>query len=121
MFAVESYLRYQGGRFVERFDVNSYLYITKAMDIYDATYDGRNSLKEIFSKMNARCLFVAFKSDWHFVPEDVWQPVKAMMELGKDVTYVNLDSTLGHDAFLIANEEQEQIVAGFLSHVKEKK
>lgn len=121
MFAIESYLRYQGRKFVERFDANSYLYLTKAMDIYDATANNTRPLTEVLNKFNEKSLFISFNSDWHFTPADTWGIVKAMMELGKEVTYVNLDSPYGHDAFLLENKEQERIVAGFIKNAGGKK
>ena len=114
MFQVESYLRYQGKKFVLRFDANSYLYITKAMDLYDLT---RNeiSIKDALNKVKCKMLIISFKSDWHFRPIESWEIVKTLMSLDKEVSYINIDSPYGHDAFLIKNKELEKIIKNFIS------
>lgn len=117
MFAIESYLRHQGRKFVDRFDANSYLYLTKAMDLYDTTENGKYELTDLFEKVRSKTLFISFNSDWHFSPADSWVIVKAMMGLGKEVTYVNIDSPYGHDAFLLENKDQEMIVSCFLNNL----
>lgn len=114
MFQIESYLRYQGKKFVERFDANTYLYITKAMDLYDLTRE--KSLQEITLPTTGKTLLVTFKSDWHFPPEDSWEIAKAMMNNNKEVSYVNMESPYGHDAFLIESPEFEGVLKGFLTH-----
>lgn len=113
MFQVESYLRYQGKKFVERFDANTYLYLTKAMDLYDLTRN-KKSINEVVSKIKSRVLVISFTSDWHFRPSESWEIVKAMMNQDNEITYVNIDSPYGHDTFLIKNEEQERIISSFL-------
>ncbi len=117
MFAVESYLRHQGRKFVDRFDANSYLYITKAMDMYDLTSGGA-TLLDVLTNIKSRTLIISFDSDWHFTPQDSWHLVKAMMNLGKDVTYVNLESPFGHDAFLLENGELERVIYSFINNSK---
>jgi len=114
MFQVESYLRYQGKKFVMRFDANSYLYITKAMDMYDLTRN-KKSISEVLSRVKSRMLIVSFKSDWHFRPSESWEIVKALMSKDKEVSYVNIDSPYGHDAFLIENKELETIISSFIN------
>lgn len=118
MFQVESYLRHQGRKFVLRFDANSYLYLTKAMDMYDLTR-GTNNLKKSVSKFKSRILIITFTSDWHFSPAESWEIVKALMSMDKEVTYVNIDSPYGHDAFLLKNEEFESVISSFLSNYKD--
>ncbi|MCK4798679.1 MAG: homoserine O-acetyltransferase, partial [Spirochaetes bacterium] len=113
MFQVESYLRYQGKKFVQRFDANSYLYITKAMDMFDLTKNKKN-INKVLSKVQCRMLVISFKSDWHFRPSESWEIVKAMMNQDKEISYINIDSPYGHDAFLIKNEELEKIISSFL-------
>lgn len=113
MFQVESYLRYQGQKFVRRFDANSYLYLTKAMDMYDLA-KGRGSLSDALSNVQCKMLVVSFTSDWHFRPSESWEIVKTLMNLKKEVSYVNIDSDYGHDAFLIKNEELEKIIASYI-------
>lgn len=113
MFQVESYLRYQGKKFVQRFDANSYLYITKAMDMYDLTRN-KTSLNDALKNIKCRMLIISFTSDWHFQPSESWEIVKALMSLDKEVSYINVDSAYGHDSFLIKNTELEKIILSFL-------
>jgi homoserine O-acetyltransferase len=119
MFQVESYLRYHGRKFVQRFDPNSYLYITKAMDLYDISR-GKNNFSEIFSNVKGKMLVISFESDWHFRPSESWEIVKAMMNNGKDITYVNINTPYGHDAFLIPNPEMEKVISGFINSGRKK-
>ncbi len=112
-FQVESYLEYQGRIFVDRFDANSYLYITKAVDYYDpATKYG--SLDVAFKKTNSRFLIISFDSDWLFTPEQSKELVCALIKAGKEVSAIELSSPCGHDAFLIENENQTKIIKSFL-------
>lgn len=114
MFQVESYLRYQGKKFVLRFDANSYLYFTKAMDMYDLTRN-RMSITKALKKVKCKILIISFKSDWHFRPTESWEIVKALMSLDKEVSYINIDSPYGHDAFLIKNQELEKVINNFIN------
>lgn len=110
-FAVETYLDHQGQSFVERFDANSYLYITKASDYFDLARD-YGSLEEAFAHVQARFLVVSFSSDWLFTPAQSEAMVDALVANGKDVSYCNIASTYGHDAFLL----EEDTLGGFLSN-----
>lgn len=112
-FEVESYLKYQGDRFVERFDANSYLYITKAMDYFDLA-EQYGSLRDAFSAVEARFLVVSFTSDWLFPVYQSKEIVKALIENDKDVSYCNIDSPCGHDAFLLEFDQLSRLVRGFL-------
>jgi len=109
-FAVETYLDYQGQRFVERFDANSYLYITKAADYFDPARK-YGSLKQAFEKIKSRFLVVSFSSDWLFTPAQSKDIVQALTENGKDVSHCDIASPYGHDAFLL----EPEILGGFLS------
>lgn len=116
-FAVESYLHYKGNRFTERFDANSYLYITKAMDYFDLA-NGNGTLAHAF----ARCapimfLVVSFTSDWLYPSYHSKELVSALIAIGADVTYCNLQSTWGHDAFLLEVETMTRLIADFLDRV----
>ena len=102
-FAVESYLDYQGRSFVDRFDANSYLYITKAMDYWDLTRSGR-SLTRVFEHTHAHFLLASFTSDWLYPPSESEKIVESLQAAGRDVTYHALPSSLGHDAFLLEYE-----------------
>ncbi len=112
-FEVESYLRYRGTQFVDRFDANSYLYITKAMDYFDLT-DGSGSLVDAFRDVRARFLVISFTSDWLYPSYQSVEIVNALRALNKDVAYCELPSNYGHDAFLVDIGEQTEVVRGFL-------
>jgi homoserine O-acetyltransferase len=115
-FEVESYLRYRGSQFVERFDANSYLYITKAMDYFDLAA-GHLSLAAAFHRARARFLVLSFTSDWLYPTYQSLETVTALRSSNIDVAFCELTSTYGHDAFLIETKEQSEIVAGFLEGV----
>lgn len=112
-FEVESYLRYRGAQFVDRFDPNSYLYITKAMDYFDVT-QGRGTLPAVFENVNTRFLLISFTSDWLYPTYQSLEIVRALRSRNRDVAFVELDSNYGHDAFLVEVAEQAEIVRGFL-------
>lgn len=113
-FAVESYLHYKGNRFTERFDANSYLYITKAMDYFDLA-NGNGSLAHAFEKCaSLMYLVVSFTSDWLYPTYHSKEMVSALTAIGADVTYCNLQSTWGHDAFLLEVETMTRLISDFL-------
>lgn len=113
-FEVESYLRYRGSQFVDRFDANSYLYITKAMDVFDLS-QGFPSLGVAIEQAQARFLVISFTSDWLYPSYQSLEMVSAMRSRGKDVAYCELSSNYGHDAFLVEVGEQTELVRGFLA------
>ena len=115
-FEVESYLSYQGQSFVERFDANSYLYITKAADYYNIS-QRFGSLSNAFRKTLAKFMVLSFTSDWLFPPLQSQEIVKALMSNDKQVTYCNIQSDYGHDAFLLETETLARLVRGFLDYV----
>ena len=115
-FQVESYLQHQGQIFVDRFDANSYLYITKAMDYFDLTAK-YSSLALAFRQIKSKFLVVSFSSDWLFPPEQSKDIVKALMNADKDVAYCAIESNCGHDAFLIEKDHQTRIINSFLKDV----
>ena len=115
-FAVEGYLAHQGKRFVERFDANSYLYLTRAMDYYDASVWGGGDITEACRRMQARVLIVSFDSDWLCPPESCRELALALIKSGKKVTYANLSARFGHDSFLLEPETVANVVNGFLSN-----
>lgn len=108
-FSVESYLQHQGESFVRRFDPNSYLYITKALDMFDFL-NGRDALASI----QARFLVVSFASDWLYPPDQSRDLVRVLKRQNVAVTYCNLDTPYGHDSFLIRNPEFSRILSNFL-------
>ncbi|MDX2453011.1 homoserine O-acetyltransferase MetX [Desulfosarcina sp.] len=117
-FQVESYLRYQGKKFVERFDANSFLYITKAADYYDLEKQhGDGSEVNAFSKMAAAFLVVSFTSDWLYPTYQSRAMVKAMKKNGLDVSFCEIEAEWGHDAFLLPNARLTAVIRGFLERV----
>lgn len=112
-FEVESYLQYQGEKFVERFDSNSYLHITHAMDTYDLA-ETHGDLRTAFSKLKARVLVVALSSDWLFPPEQSLEIATALVQMGKRVSYCLLKAPYGHDAFLVDIEHLSKVIQTFL-------
>ncbi|OGO30248.1 MAG: homoserine O-acetyltransferase [Chloroflexi bacterium RBG_16_56_11] len=114
-FEVEGYLQYRGSSFVDRFDANSYLYITKAMDHFDLTR-GRK-LRDVFKGCDVKVLVIAFKSDWLYPAYQSQEIVKACKLAGLDATYCEIDSTYGHDAFLLEVEEETHLIKYFLERV----
>jgi homoserine O-acetyltransferase len=118
-FEVESYLHYRGAQFVDRFDANSYLYITKAMDYFDLT-NGSESLASVLEKTQARFLVISFTSDWLYPSYQSLEIVKALRSRNRDVAYCELTSNYGHDAFLVEVGEQTEIVRGFLARTYER-
>ena len=120
VFEVESYLRYRGSQFVDRFDANSYLYITKAEDYFDLT-SGTGSLAGAFGKAKARFLVISFSSDWLYPSYQSQDIVRVLRRSNHDVAYCELPSNYGHDAFLVDVAEQSEVIRGFLgSTYKEK-
>ena len=116
-FAVETYLDHQGQTFVERFDANSYLYITKAADYFDLVKD-YGSVEQALAHVKSRFLVVSFASDWLFTPVQSEAIVNALVANRKDVSYCNIDSPYGHDAFLLEPETIGAFISGFLEGVR---
>lgn len=117
-FEVESYLKYQGEAFIQRFDANSYLYITKAQDYFDMTNE-TGSLVEAFRGVKARFLVISFSSDWLFPSYQSKEIVTALRLNGVDVSYCEISSTYGHDAFLLEAGQQAILIKNFLAHTME--
>ena len=110
-FQIESYLRYQGSVFVDRFDANSYLYITRAMDYFDLTKQFNGNLSKAFEKSNTKFFIISFTSDWLYPTAENREIVIALNSIGKNVGFVEIKSDKGHDSFLLD-------VPDFLSSVK---
>lgn len=111
-FQVEGYLRYRGNEFVKRFDANSYLYLTKAMDFFDLAHD--KPLHEVFRGCDARVLLVSYTSDWLYPSHHSQAIARAMKAAGVDVTYIEVESDYGHDAFLVELAELTRLIKPFL-------
>jgi len=118
-FQVESYLRYQGESFVDKFDANTYLLMTKALDYFDPAKHTNDNLSEALNNVKARFLVVAFTSDWRFAPERSREIVKALLDTNKRVTYSEITANQGHDAFLIPNTDYQNILFSYMKHVEE--
>lgn len=114
-FQIESYLHYQGKRFVERFDANSYLLLTKAMDYFDLS-DANGALADVFRRTQARFLVVSYTTDWLFPTAQSRQIVTALLQAKRHATFMELESGFGHDAFLIDSElpKLKALVSPFL-------
>jgi len=114
-FEVEGYLRYRGDSFVRRFDANTYLYITKAMDLFDA-FSG-NPVDDAFQNVSAKILVISFKSDWLYPTYQSQEIVRACKIAGVETTYCEVNSTYGHDAFLLEIAEETHLIEHFLKKV----
>ncbi|MDE0855274.1 MAG: homoserine O-acetyltransferase [Nevskia sp.] len=114
-FEVESYLRHQGQSFVERFDANTYLLMTKALDYFDPARDYGDDLAAAFRGASARFLVASFEADWRFSPARSREIVKALVAAGREVTYAQIDSDLGHDDFLMPLPEYHRVLRNYLS------
>ncbi len=119
-FEVESYLRHQGQRFVDRFDANAYLAISRAIDEFDlAAAFGHGSLEHAFRLARASFLALSFSSDWLYPPHESRRIASALEAAGRDVTYRNLKSGYGHDAFLLEEARQTSLIRPFLARLRE--
>lgn len=115
-FAVESYLDYQGVSFLKRFDANTYLYLTKALDLFDIAQQwGQGDVQRAVARIQAKSLIIAFESDWLFTPAENKRLADALRRAGKQVSYAELPSTWGHDAFLLEHDAVNRSVAPFLA------
>ncbi len=117
-FQVESYLRYKGGSFVQRFDANSYLYITKAMDYFDLAAD-YGSLIEAFAHVESRFLVISYSGDWLFPTYQSKEMVRALQANGVVTTFCELGSEYGHDAFLLEDPQLSEAIMGFLRNAQQ--
>ena len=118
-FEVESYLQHKGKTFVERFDANTMLYLTKAMDYFDLG-EKFGSLTEAFAGFSGNFLLIAFSSDWLYPPQQLKDVAKAIRRSGGDATYYEISSDYGHDAFLLDHERQTPLVGYFLNNIHDK-
>jgi homoserine O-acetyltransferase len=114
-FQVQSYLRYQGDSFVQRFDANSYLYITKAMDYFDLTRPS-GSLKKELSRAKAKFLVISFTSDWLYPTYQSREIVTALRQNNAYVTFAEITTPHGHDAFLLESRQLTSLISNFLSY-----
>lgn len=118
-FQVESYLRYQGEKFAtkQNFDANTYLLMTKALDYFDPASEYDNNLTKALSHAKAKFLVISFTTDWRFAPERSHEIVKALLDNDADVSYAEIESKHGHDAFLLPNPHYENVFRAYLNQV----
>jgi len=117
-FQVESYLRHQGISFVDRFDANSYLYITRAMDYFDLGEEHGGGLADAFRGTRTRFCLVSFDTDWLYPTAESRSVVRALHGAGAAASFVELSSPYGHDAFLLDSPDQDRVLAGFLGSLE---
>ncbi|MGB3811165.1 MAG: homoserine O-acetyltransferase [Parvibaculum sp.] len=120
-FQIESYLRHQGMTFVDRFDANSYLYITRAMDYFDLAAEHGGVLAKAFKNTKTRFCVVSFTSDWLFPTSDNRQIVHALNAAAANVSFVEIDTDKGHDAFLLDEPEMFATLTGFIASAAERR
>jgi homoserine O-acetyltransferase len=118
-FQIESYLRYQSTSFVGRFDANTYLLMTKALDYFDPAKAFSDDLNQTMAQIQAKSLVVSFTSDWRFSPMRSREIVNAMLAAGKPVTYAEVEAHQGHDAFLMPIPRYLEIVGSYMNQVAE--
>ncbi|AGX88178.1 homoserine O-succinyltransferase MetX [Candidatus Symbiobacter mobilis] len=116
-FQIESYLRYQGDKFAEYFDANTYLLITRVLDYFDPASRFGGHLTEALRRATARFLVVSFTTDWRFSPKRSREIVKALLDNKRDVTYAEIDTPHGHDAFLLDDARYHGVVRAYFSRV----
>lgn len=116
-FQVESYLRHQGKSFVDRFDANTYLLMTKVLDYFDPALQFDNKLHKAFEKTNADFLVVSFTGDWRFTPARSREIVRALVAANKRVSYAEIDAELGHDAFLTPIPEYHGVLSAYMDNI----
>jgi homoserine O-acetyltransferase len=113
-FRVESYLRHQGASFVERFDANSYLYLTRAASYFDLTRGGTRKLTDVYAGTHIRFCVVSFTSDWLYSSVESRNLVRALNAIAANVSFTEIESDKGHDSFLLDIPEFDNVVRGFL-------
>ena len=115
-FQVESYLRHQGDVFSESFDANTYLLMTKLLDYYDPAENFNGDLVKAFEAVKAKIMVISFSSDWRFAPERSKEIVNALLAAEKDATYLEIESSHGHDSFLFAEDRYVNALTAFLGN-----
>jgi homoserine O-acetyltransferase len=116
-FQIESYLRYQGDKFSEYFDANTYLLITRALDYFDPALPYNGNLAKAFAKAQASFLLVSFMTDWRFSPKRSRELVKALLDNRRDVSYAEIDAPHGHDAFLLEDPRYLSVVRSYFERI----
>lgn len=117
-FEVESYLRYQGDKFSEYFDANTYLLITRVLDYFDPAKAHNGNLNQALSKVLAKFLVISFTTDWRFAPTRSREIVKALLDNQKEVSYAEIDAPHGHDAFLLDDSRYHELIKAYFGKIK---
>lgn len=118
-FQVESYLRHQGANFAEAFDANTYILMTRALDYFDLAREYGNNAAEAFRLAQCSFLVISFSTDWRFSPARSQEITNALIEAGKQVSYADIESNFGHDAFLLKHPRFESVFHAYMNRVKE--
>jgi homoserine O-acetyltransferase len=116
-FEVESYLRYQGDKFSEYFDANTYLLITRALDYFDPARNHGGDLARALAPAQCKFLLASFSTDWRFPPERSREIVEALIRNRRDVVYAEIDAPHGHDAFLLDDVRYHRAVAAYFDNI----
>ena len=116
-FQIESYLRYQGDKFAEYFDANTYLLITRALDYFDPARAFDGNLSRALERATAKFLLVSFTTDWRFSPKRSREMVKALLDNRRDVSYAEIDAPHGHDAFLLDDARYISVVRSYFDSI----
>ena len=116
-FQIESYLRYQGDKFAEYFDANTYLLITRALDYFDPAREFGGNLSQALARASARFLLVSFTTDWRFSPRRSRELVKALLDNRREVSYAEIDAPHGHDAFLLDDARYMNVVRAYFDQI----
>jgi len=116
-FEIESYLRYQGDKFADQFDANTYLLMTKALDYFDPAHDFNGNLREAFSVAKSDFLVLSFTTDWRFSPERSHAIVKALLDNELNVSYAEITSSYGHDSFLMEDRYYHELVKSYMNNI----
>jgi len=116
-FEIESYLRYQGDKFADQFDANTYLLMTKALDYFDPAHDFNGNLREAFSVAKSDFLVLSFTTDWRFSPERSHAIVKALLDNELNVSYAEITSSYGHDSFLMKDRYYHELVKAYMNNI----
>src|SRR5450830_1928052 len=118
-FQIESYLRYQGDKFAEYFDANTYLLITRALDYFDPARAYGGNLSLALGRATAKFLLVSFSTDWRFAPKRSREIVKALLHNRRDVSYAEIDAPHGHDAFLLDDPHYTSVIRSYFDSIEE--
>ena len=116
-FEIESYLNYQGDKFAEEFDANTYIRMTKALDYYDPTKQNKKKLSAVFKKIKSKFLVISFTSDWRFSPARSKEIVKSLLDNNINVSYAEISAESGHDAFLMSDDHYHEILNSFFKNI----